>query len=83
MEGAAKFSNLTFMLNAVDYLTQEQGLIAIRAKQVEDPEIRQITDGKKVLAKWGNILGLPILFAAFGFVRWRMRQAARAKVSLG
>ncbi len=82
MEGAAKFSNLTFLLNAVDYLTQEQGLIAIRAKQVEDPEIRQITDGKKILAKWGNILGLPFLFAVIGVVRWRMRQAARAKVSL-
>jgi gliding-associated putative ABC transporter substrate-binding component GldG len=82
MEQAEKVSNLTFLLNAVDYLTQEQGLIAIRAKQVEDPEIRQITDGKKIFAKWANILGLPILFAGFGIVRWKARQRARANVSL-
>jgi len=82
MEQAEKVSNLTFLLNAVDYLTQEQGLIAIRAKQVEDPEIRQITDGKKIFAKWANILGLPIVFAGFGLVRWKARQRARANVSL-
>jgi hypothetical protein len=28
------------------------------------------------------ILGIPILFAAYGLARWRMRQAARANVSL-
>ena len=63
-------------------LTQEQGLIAIRAKQVEDPEIRQISDGKKLVAKWANILGLPFVFAAIGVVRWKARQRARANVKL-
>lgn len=82
MQGTEQPSNLVFGANAVDWLTQEQGLIAVRAKNVEDPDLKEIDDGKKVLYKWGNIFAWPILFAAYGFVRAGLRRKRRANVTL-
>lgn len=39
-------------------------------------------DGKKAGYRWVNMLGLPVLFAVFGVVRWRMRKAKRASIKL-
>lgn len=82
MQGTEQPSNLVFGANAVDWLTQEQGLIAVRAKNVEDPDLREIDDSKKVLYKWGNIFAWPILFALYGFVRAGLRKKRRANVTL-
>lgn len=82
MQGTEQPSNLVFGANAMDWLTQEQGLIAIRAKNVEDPDLKEIEDSKKVLYKWGNIFAWPILFAAYGFVRAGLRKKRRANVTL-
>ncbi len=37
---------------------------------------------KQAQYRWGNILGAPFLFALFGVVRWRMRQARRKTLKL-
>ncbi len=37
---------------------------------------------KKDLYKWGNILGIPAIFALFGFLRWRSRQSRRKNIKL-
>jgi len=39
-------------------------------------------DSKRNLYRWGNSLGLPLLFALFGVVRWRMRLARKAALKL-
>jgi ABC-type uncharacterized transport system involved in gliding motility auxiliary subunit len=39
-------------------------------------------DQKKTEYRWGNTLGLPVAFAAFGLVRWRVRKAKRANLKL-
>lgn len=39
-------------------------------------------DGKRDLYRWGNSLGLPVLFALFGVMRWRMRLARKAALKL-
>jgi ABC-type uncharacterized transport system involved in gliding motility auxiliary subunit len=82
MQGTEQPSNLVFGANAVDWLTQEQGLIAVRAKNVEDPDLKEIDESKKLLYKWGNIFAWPILFAAYGFVRAGLRRKRRANVTL-
>jgi gliding motility-associatede transport system auxiliary component len=82
MQQTEQPSNLVFGANAVDWLTQEQGLIAVRAKNVEDPDLREVSDQKKVLYKWGNIFAWPILFGLYGFVRSELRKKRRAAVKL-
>ena len=110
-------SAVAFGLNAVDWLAQEDELIAIRAKSVEEPlievpatlkeaeeEIKTATkerdestanaalekrkaaledwDAKKAKIKWLNVTAVPLLFIAFGLVRWQIRKKKRANISL-
>lgn len=104
-------------LNAIDWLTQDNDLIEIRAKTIEDPmlEVPQAVketeatirdaveqqdqakaeaafekrkeavkewDQRKANYRWGNTLAIPGLFALFGIVRWRVRAARKANLSL-
>jgi ABC-2 type transport system permease protein len=104
-------------LNAIDWLAQEDELIAIRAKNVEEPlievpatvkeaEVEATTaakegdkdgteaalakrkgaledwDAKKARFRIFNITLMPILFIAFGVIRWQVRRKRRANISL-
>lgn len=108
---------LALALNSIDWLAADTELVAIRAKNVEDPALEipaavqeaedtaraaaeeqneegvedaleerkeavKAWDRRKAIYKWGNILGIPMLFALFGVVRWRMRTARRASMKL-
>jgi ABC-type uncharacterized transport system involved in gliding motility auxiliary subunit len=110
-------SAVAFGLNAVDWLAQEDELIAIRAKSVEEPLIEvpatirdaeeqidtaskegdKVTanaalekrksamedwDAKKLRTKLLNITLVPLLFIAFGLLRWQARKKKRANISL-
>lgn len=39
-------------------------------------------DAKKTTYRWANTLGLPLAFAIFGIIRWRVRKATRANLKL-
>jgi ABC-type uncharacterized transport system involved in gliding motility auxiliary subunit len=39
-------------------------------------------DQKKTSYRWGNTLGLPLAFAMFGVLRWRVRKSKRANLKL-
>ena len=39
-------------------------------------------DSKKTTYRWGNTLGLPILLAVFGVIRWQVRKASRKNLKL-
>jgi ABC-type uncharacterized transport system involved in gliding motility auxiliary subunit len=39
-------------------------------------------EGRKSLYKWGNTLLIPLLVAAFGVIRWQMRQRKKATLKL-
>lgn len=143
--GCEEAPELIFFANAVDWLAQDQDLIAIRAKTVEDPKInvpQNITDAeskarsaaeaaqeaaqeefvasrtgdakkqaeaaserdqarsevdkaleareqaveswkmKKVFYQYGNMLGVPLLFALFGVLWWQRRKNAKANIEL-
>jgi hypothetical protein len=38
----------------------------------------ELSDGVRTAVKFGNALGLPLLLAVFGLVRWRLRESRRA-----
>lgn len=71
--------NLIFFMNIIDWLSQDETLIAIRSKEVTSRPLKKISDGKKKALKYGNILGIPILVVLFGVFRWRIRKQAKKR----
>jgi gliding-associated putative ABC transporter substrate-binding component GldG len=70
--------NLAFFLNMVDWLSQDEALIAIRSKQVTPRPLKEISAGAKKAVKYGNTFGLPFLVILFGVVRWQVRKRVKA-----
>jgi len=71
-------SNLVFALNAVDWLTQDEGLIAIRSKNRIPPPLVFASTGVRATVKYLNMAGLEILLAAYGVVRLLRRRRLAA-----
>jgi gliding-associated putative ABC transporter substrate-binding component GldG len=71
--------NLAFFLNMVDWLSQDEALIAIRSKQVTPRPLKEVSTGAKKLIKYGNTFGLPFLVILFGVVRWQIRKRVKAQ----
>ena len=61
--------NLVFTLNAVDWLAQDEALIGIRSKFRTPPVLAFTSEFQRVALKWGNLVGVPLLFSALGLVR--------------
>jgi ABC-type uncharacterized transport system involved in gliding motility auxiliary subunit len=61
--------NLLFLANAIDWLAQDEALINIRSKDRTPPGLVFESDASRNLLKWGNLLGVPILFVLVGFLR--------------
>jgi ABC-type uncharacterized transport system involved in gliding motility auxiliary subunit len=61
--------NLLFLANAIDWLAQDEALISIRSKNRTPPSLVFESDASRNLLKWGNLLGVPLLFILVGFVR--------------
>jgi len=68
--------NLQFLLNAVDWLAQDEALIAIRAKNRAPPPLAFSTPVKRGMARYGNMFGVPaliIVVAAVHLLRRKQR----------
>jgi ABC-type uncharacterized transport system involved in gliding motility auxiliary subunit len=70
-------NNFTFVQNSFDWLTNEDDLIAVRMKTVDDPPLKRTSEGAKIAAKYGNIIGIPFAFILFGLIRWRVRRSKK------
>jgi gliding-associated putative ABC transporter substrate-binding component GldG len=72
-------NNLLLLQNAVDFLAEDESLIAIRAKSQTQRPLRQVEDSTRTLAQYGNVVGLPALFVLIGIARWRWRRSSRLR----
>lgn len=70
--------NVIFAANAVDWLAQDDALIGIRSKNRSPPALAFESDTGRNALKWGSLVGVPVLFILFGFVRVTQR-ATRAE----
>jgi hypothetical protein len=61
--------NLVFTLNAIDWLAQDEALIGIRSKLRTPPVLAFTSEFERVALKWGNLVGVPLLFILLGLVR--------------
>jgi hypothetical protein len=66
-------------LNIADWMTQDEGLISIRSKQVTGRTLDIVSDSTKKFIKYSNMLGMPILVIIFGLVRWQVKRSARRR----
>jgi ABC-type uncharacterized transport system involved in gliding motility auxiliary subunit/ABC-type transport system involved in multi-copper enzyme maturation permease subunit len=62
-------TNLTFVANAIDWLARDEALIAIRSKNRTPPNLLFESDLSRNVLKWGNLVGVPLLFVLVGMLR--------------
>jgi gliding-associated putative ABC transporter substrate-binding component GldG len=71
--------NISLMVNAVDWLSDDTGLIELRTKEVTSRPIKQISDGTRTFLKWSNFLAPIILILIYGLIRMQMNRNKRIK----
>lgn len=74
--------NQRLVLNLIDWMVQDEALLAVRSRGFDNAPLDEISDLKRNTLKFLNILGLPVLFVGFGVVRWRLREARRSKIEV-
>ena len=74
--------NLLFLANAIDWLAQDEALINIRSKNRVPPRLVFTSDTSRNILKWGNLIGMPLLFVLVGLMRVTGRRA-RAEARWG
>ena len=71
--------NISLLVNSIDWLSDDTGLIELRTKGVSSRPLDQLEDGTKASLKWLNF-ALPILLAIiYGVVRAQIRRVQRIK----
>ena len=73
---------MEFGLNMVDWLVQDDELLAIRSKKIEPRSLSEVSEDLRPVIKYANMLGPALIVIVFGFFRWRSRRG-RQSVGLG
>ena len=71
--------HVSLMVNSIDYLSDDTGLIDLRTKGVTSRPLDQIEDGKKAFLKWLNFLLPIILIIVYGIFRMQQKRNLRVK----
>lgn len=75
--------NQALLMNVTDWLLLDPALLAMRTRGLQLATLKpELSDGTRNAVKFGNALGLPLLLAAVGLIRWRMREARRSAITL-
>lgn len=65
--GMSVKDNLTFLMNAVDYLAGDEDLIALRSREITNRPLAVLEDSTRKKWKWANMLLPSMLILTFGF----------------
>jgi gliding-associated putative ABC transporter substrate-binding component GldG len=71
--------NVSLMVNAIDYLSDDTGLIDLRTKGVTARPLDQVEEGKALFLKWLNFLLPIVIIIAYGIFRMQRRRAIRTR----
>jgi ABC-2 type transport system permease protein len=69
--------NALFFLNLMDWLNVGSELIKIRARQVHDHPLKEISDRQKGSIKFANSFGIALIVVLFGLARLYLRRRAQ------
>jgi gliding-associated putative ABC transporter substrate-binding component GldG len=72
--------NAQFVMNAIDWLTEDDALITIRSKRVESRPIRPISPVYQRILKYAIILIPPLLAIFTGITIWLLRRGRKVAV---
>ena len=72
-------SNIAFVENAIDWLAQDDALIAIRSKSRTPPALVFSSTAVKVAVRYANLIGIPLAIALFGLARLMRRRRITAQ----
>ena len=76
-------ANPKLLLNVADWLLLDPALLAMRTRGLAEPPIQaDLSTASRNAVKFGNILGVPLLFVLYGVIRWRMREARRRAIAV-
>ncbi len=71
--------NVSLMVNAIDFLSDDTGLIDLRTKEVTSRPLQEVEEGRRAFLKWLNFLLPIILVLIYGVVRFQYRRNQRIK----
>ncbi|MGF7138981.1 GldG family protein [Roseimarinus sediminis] len=71
--------NVNLMVNAIDWLSDDTGLIELRTKGVTSRPLDQIEDGRKTFLKYLNFLLPVLLIILYGILRGQRNRSLRIK----
>jgi ABC-type uncharacterized transport system involved in gliding motility auxiliary subunit len=71
--------NVSLLVNSIDYLSDDTGLIELRTKGVTNRPLKQIEDGKKAFIKYLNFLLPLLLVIIYGIFRSQYNRNLRNK----
>ena len=74
-------SNSVLALNIIDAAAQDEALLSIRARTIDNRPIEQLSSTKKSFIKWGNILIVPVILIVLGLLRSTLRKRRSKKAS--
>ena len=70
--------NQALLLNVADWLLLDPALLAMRTRGLAEAPLQpELSEATRNGVKFGNTLGIPLLLALYGVVRWRRREASR------
>jgi len=72
-------SNLIFLINSIDWLSDDTGLIDLRNKGVVSRDLDEVSEGRIIFLKWLNFLLPIILIIAYGIIRSQHNRNIRIK----
>jgi len=69
--------NINLMVNSIDWLSDDTGLIDLRTKGVTTRPIAELEDADRSFWKWFNFFVPLLLVLAYGVYRWQRKRAQR------
>lgn len=71
--------NISLLVNSIDWLTDETGLIDLRTKEVTSRPLDQLSDSRKSFLRWLNFTLPMVLTVLFGIFWYQRRRIIRKK----
>ncbi len=71
--------NISLMVNGVDWLSDDTGLIDLRTKGISSRPIDELEEGTKTLLRYGNFFLPILLIVVYGIIRKQRQRALRVK----
>jgi gliding-associated putative ABC transporter substrate-binding component GldG len=71
--------NISLLVNAIDWMSDDTGLIDLRTKGATSRPIKELQDSTKALLKWMNFLAPILLIIIYGVIRMQINRNKRIK----